>query len=298
MRTKSMSMLSLLITVMFCISTVGLANIWMDENFDGTSIFVQGDGGGTAVSPSNATLDVYSNTQPVANQLNSVLTQTGAKVTSKFFDGTACYQIETAETVAIATPYQDQTNGPFIILQFAVNVDPIPSAGDVGEFRFDWDTDTGNPPSPAYSFYVKLVSNGSTVDIKAGQDVGTPSEASIGTLNSTSDWKFVTMVMQNNTGSETYNQTNLPGGSLTQNEGVAFYCSSTTQGHFVAMTGNSGSKSGLGWDITVSSGTVYIDTLYWEGAMDQESAPAGTGAINIRPFDYSGASAVSNWALY
>lgn len=296
MTIRTLILSAMMLVILFCFTSIGLANIWMDENFDGTSIFVQGDGGGTSVNPPDATLDVYSyNT--LVNQLSSVLTQTGAKVTSKFFDGSACYQIEPGETLAVGTPYQDASDGNFVIFQFAVNVDPIPAAGDVGIFRFNWDTDDTSGPSPDYSFYVKLVSNGSTVDIVAGEDVANSpaSEATIGTLTSTDEWKFVTMVMQNGTGSQTYTHANLPGGSLTQDEGVAFYCSSTTQGHFVAMSGNGTSKTGLGWSITVSSGTLYIDTVYWEGGMDGDNT---NGAINIRPFDYSGTTAVTNWELY
>jgi len=297
MKTKTLVLCSLMLAILFCFTSISFANIWMDENFDGTSIFVQGDGGGTSVNPPDATLDVYSyNT--LANQLSSVLTHTGAKVTSKYFDGSACYQIEPGETLAVGTPYQDAGDGNFVIFQFGVNVDPIPSAGDVGIFRFNWDTDSTAGPSPDYSFYVKLVSTGSAVDIVAGEDVANSpaSEATIGTLSSTSDWKFITMVMQNGNGSQTYTHANLPGGSLTQDEGVAFYCSSTTQGHFVAMSGNGLNKTGLGWSFTVSSGTVYIDTVYWEGGMDGDNE---NEAINIRPFDYDGSTAsVTNWALY
>ena len=97
---------------------------------------------------------------------------------------------------------------------------------------------------------------------------------------------------------ETYTLSTLPGGSLTLDNGVAFYCSDEAQKHFVACA-DSANKAGQGWAITVSSGTVYVDTLYWEGAMNSEDAPAGVGAINIRPFDYNGsATAVKNWTLY
>jgi hypothetical protein len=296
MRTRTLIVFSLVSAIMFCFSSVGLANIWMDENFDGTSILVQGDGGGTSVSPANATLDIYSyNT--LASQISSVLTQTGAKVTSKYLDGTACYQIETGETLAVGTPYQDPRNGNFVLFQFGVNVDPIPSAGDVGILRFNWDTDDTAGASPDYSFYVKLVSTGSVVTIIAGEDVhnSPASEATIGTLSSTSDWKFITMSMQNSGGSQSYTHANLPGGSLSQNEGVDFYCSSTSSGHTVAMSANGVNKTGLGWAVTVSSGTVYIDSVYWEGGMDGDNA---NGAINIRAFDYAGSTSVIDWSLY
>ncbi len=295
----------MLVAVIFCFTaTNGVANIWIDENFDGTSIWVQGDGAGDTVSPSNATLDIYS-WDALNDQLSTVLTETGAKVTTKFFDGTACYEIASGETIAVGTPYESPANGAFVILQFGVNVDPIPSSGDVGIFRFDWDTDSTTGASPDYSFYVKLVSTGSAVDIIAGEDVANSpaSEATIGTLSTTSDWKFITMVMQNNNTAETYPATNLPADHTLENvaEGVSFYCSSKTAGHTVAMTGNGDNKTGVGWDITVSSGTVYIDTLYWEGGMDNTDSIDDTdeAMINIRPFDYTGSgSAVRDWLMY
>lgn len=289
--------------LMLFISYVGWANIWMDENFDGTAIFVQGNGGGDTVSPPNATLDIYSyNT--VANSISNVLTQTGEKVTSKFLDGTACYRIQAGQTLAVGTAYQDPRNGNFQIFQFGINVDPIPSAGDVAIFRYNWDTDDTTGPSPDYSFYVKLVSTGSAVNIIAGEDVkNSPAdEAQIGTLNSASEWKFITLVMQNSTDPATYPSENLPPGHTLNNvaESVRFYCSSTSIGHTVAMTGNGPNKKGLGWAFTVSNGTVYVDTIYWEGGMDNTTFIDDTdeAKINIRPFNYAGTTSVSNWSLY
>ena len=300
MKATSIFLSSALVVVMVCVMvSSGFANVWIDENFDGTSIFVQGDGKGATVSPPDATLDIYDGDGSIASPVGNVLTQTGAKVTSKFLDGTGCYQIESGETITVVDPYDNPGNGNFVILQFGVNVDPIPSAGTVGEMRYNWDTDTGVGASPDHSFYVKFVSDGSKVDIIAGEDLfnATPSEATIGTLNSGSEWDFVTMVMQNGTGSQTYTHALLPGGALTLNAGVTFFCSSTTAGHFVAFGSDNGAaKKGTSWNISATGGTLYVDTLYWEGGMDVDS---GAVSINIRPFNYSGSpSSVQEWSLF
>ena len=309
MRTNYFILISLTLLCLLCLApNLGLANVWIDENFDGAGpsippIWVQGDGGGSAVIPADATLDVFVAGGALGGITitGSPLSQTGTKVTSKYFDGPACYEIETGELISVGGNVCNPRNGAFIVLQFGVNVDPIPAAGNVGEFRFNWDTDD-TLPSTEYSFYVKLVSDRSKVDINAGEDVKNPlsSPVKIGELASATEWKFITMVMENNVPSATYVHANLPGGTLTQNEGVAFYCSSETQGHFVAMTGNTGNKKVTGLTLSASGGTIYIDTLYWEGGMDNDPAwGVDKTQINIRKFNYAGAAtAVNDWNLY
>jgi hypothetical protein len=305
MKKGSLIILSLLL---FCLGPA-FSNVWIDENFDGTGptsppIWVQGDGGGSTVIPSDATLDVYANGGIGGVTITlSPFVQTGAKVTSKFFDGAASYEMDPNEGVIVGPAIKNPSNGAFVILQFAVSVDSIPAAGDVAELRYNWDSNSATSPPIDYSYYIKLVSDGSKVDIKAGEDVKNvpASEATIGSLASSSDWKFITMVMQNNTGSASYAHANLPGGNLTQANGVAFYCSSTTQGHFVAQVDTTG-KIYRGWGLSVKPTTtakVYLDTLYWEGGMDDTAFGTDKTQINLRTFDYAGSgSSVNDWALY
>jgi hypothetical protein len=302
MKEKKVLNLLLLVTLIlgFCTS-LGMANIWMDESFDESSIFIEGNGGGTAVTPANATLDVYSyNT--IAKLFNADLTDTATKVTSKKFDGVACLELDTSNSIVVGPSYQDATNGNFVIFQFAVNVDPIPAAGQVGIFKFLWDTDSTAGASPDHRFYVKLMSTGSKVDIYAGEDLNhSPAvESKIGTLNTITDWKFITMTMQNGTGSQVYTQAHLPGGALTQDEGVGFYCSSTTRASFIAFgSANGVNKKGMGWEIDASQ-RMFVDAIYFEGGMDNTAyiPPAGLNAVNIKAFDYSGSSGIDDWAIY
>jgi hypothetical protein len=312
MKMKKVSLI-LLSLLLLCLGSA-FANVWIDENFDGTgpsspTYWVQGDGQGPSVSPTDSTLDLYNSSWAVGGAPGplggvtitaSSLTQTGAQVTTKYFDPTSCYEIESGELVSVGRNIIAPANGAFVILQFGVNVDPIPAAGTVGIVRYDWDTDTTSGSSPDYSFYVKLVSDGAKVDLIAGEDVtnsSSPPESTIGSLTSATEWKFVTMVMQNNTGSAVYTHANLPGGSLTQNEGMAFYCSGTAP-YFIAMSGNGGNKHFEGLSFSASNGTIYIDTLYWEGGMDNTTYVI-TSEINIRKFDYAGSpSSVGDWNLY
>lgn len=299
MKTKTFFQLSILVVFLLTMSVnIGMANIWMDESFDESSIFIQGDGKGTTVSPANATVDVFSY-NALATQLGSSITQTGSKSTAKHFDGTASYELQTSETLTIGPAFQDPRNGNFVIYQFAVNVDPIPANGELaGICRFKWDTDDTTGASPDHIFYVKLVSTGTAVNIYAGENLkNTTPEALIGTLSSTSDWKYITMVMQNDTVSRSYAHAKLPSGGITQDAGVAFYCSSTTRGQFVTFgAANTGTKKALGWEITAGqNATIYIDSIYWEGGMDGDSA---NGAINIHAFDTGLTSAVADWNLF
>ena len=306
MKAKTLILFSFLVTL-FCFSaTIGLANVWIDENFDGTGpsippIWVQGNGAGAAVAPADATLDIYVQGGALGGKTitGSPLVENGSKVTTRYFDGTASYRMTSSQGISVSSNISNPANGAYVILQFAVNVAPIPAAGNVAIFRYEWDTNSTAPPSPDYSFYVKLVSNGTKVDIIAGEDLKniTPLEANIGSLNATADWKFITMVMQNNAPPATYTQVNLPSGSLSQLEGVAFYCSSETQGHFVPMIDTT-NKTFKGWLFNVSSGNVYLDTLYWESGMDNTAYIDAT-QINIRKFNYSGSpSSVNDWELY
>src|SRR5690606_15339391 len=81
--------------------------------------------------------------------------------------------------------------------QFAINVDPIPAAGTVATFR--WNQDMNSVDSqPDHSFYVRLDSDGDTVTITGGEDLNNDPavEAVLGTLDSTDDWAYITLLSQ------------------------------------------------------------------------------------------------------
>jgi hypothetical protein len=302
MKEKKVLNLSLLVILIlgFCTS-LGMANIWMDESFDESSAFIEGNGAGTAVSPANATLDVFSY-NAIVKPMNADLTSSGTKITSKKFDGVGCYELDASQTITVGPSYQDPANGNYMIFQFAVNVDPIPAAGQVGIFKFLWDTDSTAGASPDHRFYVKLTSDGTKVNIYAGEDLNhiTPLESKIGELTTVTDWKFITMAMQNATGTLTYTTARVPGGALTMAEGVGFYCSSTTQASFIAFGSPNGTnKKGMGWEITATQ-KMFVDTIYFEGGMDNTAYidPTGLNAVNIKAFDYSGSSGIDDWSIY
>src|SRR5690606_26369647 len=133
----------------------------------------------------------------------------------KSFNGTNSYEIEVGETLAVGEPYQDQANGNYQLFQFAVSVDPIPAAGTVGEFRWNFDMDSTTAPAVDYSFYVRLESTGTSVNLIGGEDVAnvSPLESTIGSLASASEFQFVTLMIQKNNASEA-TQNTPPGGSM------------------------------------------------------------------------------------
>ncbi|MEO8376877.1 MAG: hypothetical protein ABI579_04335 [Candidatus Sumerlaeota bacterium] len=274
-----------------CVATVGLvvasqvsyANVWMDEDFEGAAAFVQG-----------TTLDPYSanaNTAPVS----AVLTNTGAVVTSKSFQGLKSYELEPGETLAVGEPYQDQANGNFQSFQFAVNVDPIPAAGTVGTFRWNFDSNNGVAPTTEYSYYVRLVSTGTAVNVIAGEDVFNvvPSESTITTLTSNTDWKFITVLMQKDGVAHADSRTTGPTG-VSINQGVHFFVQSNTESSAIGFLGSTPVDfKARDWSFTVNSGKVYLDNLYWDGGLEDNFTDSTRD-----PFVPAPGSAVSGWSLY
>ncbi len=292
--------LTLVLGMTVALGGMAQANIWMDENWE-DGPFTQGNGNLTTPIASSE-LDVYANTQPVANTVTaSPLTNTGATVTTKAFDGAACYQLDPGNTLSVGQNVQDPRNGNFVIHQFAVNVDPIPAAGTVATYRYNWDTDDTAGASPDHSFFVRLDSTGTAVDVIAGEDVANSpaTEATIGQLTSASDWVYITLVMQNGGTAASYSHANLPDGGFTNlAPGVYIYASSTTPGITIPFaTANGTVKTFMGWSFTVASGVLYVDDMYWEGGMDSESDGTALARRAIRPFN-KGTSSVSDWPLF
>lgn len=281
------ALLALVITL--ALAGNAAASVWMDENFDGTAQFVQGDGGPTA-DPTH-TLDPIS-TNPLTSTISAVLTQTGSVVSTKAFSGSNSYRLNTGQTLAVGEPYSDQQHGSFHVFQFAVNVDPIPAAGTVGTFRWNLDTDNDNAPTVDNSFYVRLVSTGSAVNVIAGEDVAGSTSTQIGTLASSGAWGFVTVVIQKDpTSPAAYG--NLPAGTYAQ--GAHFFFNSTTAATVIPIGGTPSVPQfrGRNWAFTVDSGSVYLDDVTWEGGMDGDA-----GNSRLQPFNTAPVSSVNDWNMF
>lgn len=292
MTTRSFSLLHLIAALaVIAVATKAPANVWLDEDFEGATVFTQLDG----ASPGEKGWDPDS-ANALANPVSSTTgyAVTGSVSTDKAFAGDASYQLQTGETIVVGPDYQDPANGNFIIFQFAVNVDPIPAAGTVATFRWDHDMDDSDP-APDHSFYVRLESDGTTVDIVAGEDLANDpaEESSIGSLAETTDWAYITVLVQKD-GAPTSDSRFPFLGNVEQ--GVYFFNSSETAaaGIDFAFDG-AATYVGRGWSFTVDSGSIYLDEMYWDGGKDDTPAES-----NFRPFDSeaeSSETSVTDWQL-
>lgn len=279
--------------------STGFANTWIDERFEGTA-FTQGNGGNTGQTP-GATLDTNADTNP-PNQtpsplVSSGLTHSGLVVSNKAFEGTHSYKMTAGQTLSQAAgTYANPTNGSFQFYQFAVNVDPIPAAGNVATFRYNLIMDA----SSTYSLFVRLDSTGSAVNIVAGEDLkNSPAvSATIGTLSSINDWKYITVMVQKDPGAKTDVAPRATASLGAKNQGAYFFCSSNTEGTSLPLAGDGTAFASQNWGWTVSSGTVYIDDLYWDGGWDGSSNTTRIAQTAPRYPSNGMAAAVKDWALY
>jgi hypothetical protein len=170
-------------------------------------------------------------------------------------------------------------------LQFAVNVGEIPAAGTMAEFRWNWILGLTDP---TYSFYIEFVSNGSSVDLVAGEDSVTSTSATIATLSNTTDWVYITIQLQKNNGTVDDDDAgrNISQTGITR--GAHFYASSTTEGFSVLVADGGTVDESQDWSLSVTSGSLYIGDFYWEGGIDPAIWPVCTGceaAENVRALD-------------
>jgi hypothetical protein len=271
------------------LASMANANIWIDESFDDGSPWTQGAGPDTGATG----VDVFSN-DALTSQLSSVLTQTGSVLGTKNFNGTSCYRMQPGQTIAVGEPYMNQQNGNMCYLQYAVNVDPIPAAGDVGSVV--WNVQRNVDANVlVWSFTVKLVSTGSAVNIMAGETTGTL--AQIGTLSSVNDWKFVTMRLHYGDGTTADPRPVIIPSEQSKTPGMYFYCSGTTPALTVPITGAVGlnSKKVRTLAFTCASGAFNIDALYYDGGLEASDVIAHS---RLRAFDYAGSSGINDWALF
>ena len=264
----------LCVLVFMFLLNVSFSNIWLDENFDDGAAFNSGD------------LDTFSyNT--LNNPLN--LSHDGTLTSSKALNGTYSYQIAAGQSVSVVEPYQDQTNGPYVYLQLGVNLGAIPAAtGSMGELRWNWDYD-GNGTAD-YSYYVDFQSTGTAVDIVAGEDMAGSTSGTIGSLTSTSEWEYITLQMQKN---HTDEEDPLTSQNLSQ--GMRFYCSSTTPALEITYTSLDSFNKAKDWSISVTSESLYIDDMYWEGGM---TLYTDQNERNLRAFDQGLPAFSGYWKFY
>lgn len=285
-------------TIAACFTSIASANIWMDENFERASAFIQGTGDRATTT----TLDVYSGTQPMtATVTGSPFAQNGTVVTTKAFEGAKSYRLNSGQALSAGQNYQDPQNGNLQTFQFAVNVDPIPAAGTVAEFRWVHDMNK-NAAGGENSAFVRLVSTGTSVNIVGGEDLANSPAVTgtIGTLSSSTSWAYITVLV--NKDSAIAAQTNAaiaaayPGGVP---PGIHFFVSSNTSALDIPLIGGTPADyAARNWSITASGGIMYLDDMYWDGGMDTASGALAENP-NTRPFTKSAQSAgVANWELW
>lgn len=288
--------------IITAVASTACANVWLDESFEGTP-FVQATAwssagmtaGVQATTPAGATLDPKANDAVSPLLSASPLVQTGGVTMSKSFNGTKSYQLNPGQVLSIGPTYENTGNGPIQVFQFAVAVDPIPAAGTVGELRFNWDAN-GAGAGLAYSFFVRFVSTGTSVDILGGEDLlNSPAiSQTIGTIPDANTWRYVTLIYQKNTG--TVSDSRAPFTGLVLATGMHYFVSSTTEAlYVVANVGDVGSV-GQGWGFTVSSGALFLDDMYWDGGVD--GAPPWVAPTSPRALNKTPVAGVADWTLF
>ncbi len=252
------------------------ANIWLDEDFEGATAFEQRDG---AVAGQNG-WDTHSTNfllDPVT--LSSGYAQSGTVSGTKSFLGLKSYHLTPSQSLKVGPEYQDAQNGNFQIFQFAINVDPIPTEGTVATFR--WDHDMGSfDAEPDHSFYVRLESTGSAVNIIGGEDLAneTPVEGSLGTLTMSESWAFITVLVQKDNAATPDSRFPTLGAVA---QGAHFFNSSLTPAFSTPfLNPEPGAYAGRGWSFSVESGAIFLDEMYWDGGLDDDAATS-----QFKPFD-------------
>lgn len=286
------------------------ANVWIDEGFEDNMAFApQGDGtatitegvdiaGGNLFGPGSEFNPLY----PLSTQL----THTGSITGDVAFVGTHAYELEAGEQIALADQFSATDCGAVHYLQFAVNVPAIPPAGTMASFNWPMVIE-----DVTNTWTIDFVSDGSKVDIVAGETLRGLGTQTIGALNGgATEWAFITIQAQINDGFTESDDRVPPFGLIEQ--GVHFYISDTTPAFNLAGAPDFPEtkvlgRFSLGWDLQVTAGTLYVDEFYWECGYEDANNGFRTydDAENLRPVDYAGlpfvaipAADVSKWNLY
>ncbi|MCA9438651.1 MAG: hypothetical protein KC978_22895 [Candidatus Omnitrophica bacterium] len=289
--TKRMSFAFILLLVIWVIPNGAQANVWIDEDFED----------GVAFGPSGVDTDPYS-FNALANPIP--ITATGQLSNERAYLGSTSYKISAGEGVTISEPFQDPANGPFQYIQFAVSLGEIPSTpGTFAELRWNWLLNL----SVDHSFYIQFQSDGSEVTMVAGEDLAGSTSGVLGTFTDANTWKYITIQLQKNATPENdsravINQSMIP-------QGAYFYASSSTPQVVVspAIGTPDSTANAKDWSLTVTDGSLFIDEVYYEGAMTD--ALDGTMGVpveeanRIRALDSPELTAIPpssvfNWKLF
>ena len=131
------------------------------------------------------------------------------------------------------------------------------------------------------TFTVKFVSTGSAVDILAGAE-SSGTLVQIGTLASNTDWKFITMRLQNGGPSETDARAVIIPAEQTKSCGMFFYCSSNTPSHSLPLVAGIPTKQVRAVSFEGIAGEMRIDAVYYDGAMEDGGSIAFSGSEGVR----------------
>ncbi len=261
------------------------ANVYIDEDFEATPILADG----VTVDTYDASLDG----SPTA----TLITETGSRVTSTAFAGSASYELSPGESITVADGYPGQGGGNLVYFQFGLSVDSIPAAGNVA--RFEYNTELDSTP---HRFFVELTSTGSQIDVTGGEDLAGSSSGAVTTITAADTWTFITVQIFVHNVAANDNRPQVNQASISP--GVYFYADSTTPSSSAAITG-AATKDGNGWSFTVDGGTtatVYLDELYWSGGMDADydfTSPTNTDRGDLQAFDTApSAASVENWQMF
>ena len=234
------------------------SNIWIDEDFESTVAF----------SPS--ALDTFDRFPPPEPPISLVRAE-GTIDSSRSYEGTQSYRLSAGQALVVEpSGYENPTNGPFQYLQFATSAGAIPPTGEVAELRWDWTVN-----SVDYSFFLTWRSDGSAIELIAGEDSVLGVTDTLVAFPDTNTWEFVTLQFQKNEDPATDPRT---GHTLTQ--GMRFYIDSATPTFEIGLPGLGTSEDKGGEvSLSVATGEIYLDDLYWEGGMTN----GDEASSNLRP---------------
>ncbi len=235
------------------------ANVWIDETFDDGAAF------------DASALDPYDHSPPPDPPL-SLARQEGSLTITLAYNGTSAYRLDAGEGLGVAADtYARPTNGAYQYFQFALCLDAFPQAGQMAEFRWDWILGAED-----YSFFLRLVSTGTSVNLVAGEDLVYSTSEIISAIDQVNDWQHITLQMQKNAEPATDSRT-----GQTLSQGLRIYINSENPAVEILLPGNGaeGDKA-LDWEWDVTAGALYLDDFYWEGGMTN----GDESSSSLRPF--------------
>ena len=133
------------------------------------------------------------------------------------------------------------------------------------------------------------------MQIIGGEDVAhpTPVTGVLGTLPVRQSWAYISLIVQKETAAQSDSRPALAPASP-YSQGCTFFNSSNTPALFIPMVGGAPTTfNSRDWSFQVSSGTIYVDDIYWDGALENDAANS-----DVRPLNTTVPDSASNWSLY